>query len=71
MQPKMMKPSPMRKPSNVIIFRRNVKTAVMPVAFMLLYAGGRQAHKGSKFSTPNFSAGQGCVILPLPRQSHN
>ena len=34
MQPKMMKPSPMRKPRRVIIFRRNVNTAVMPVAFM-------------------------------------
>lgn len=34
MQPKMIKPRPIKKPSKVIIFRRKVKIAVNPVAFI-------------------------------------
>ena len=34
MHPKTMKPRPIRKPSKVISFNRNVNKAVRPVAFM-------------------------------------
>ena len=32
--PKMMKPKPIKKPSKVMTFRRKVKRAVIPVAFI-------------------------------------
>ena len=38
MQPKMMNPRPIKKPSNVMTFRRKVKRAVSPVAFIDLNA---------------------------------
>lgn len=43
-QPKMMKPKPMRNPSRVIILRRKVKIAVIPVAFMVHLILSFQTH---------------------------
>ena len=43
MQPKMIKPRPIKKPSSVMTFKRKVKSAVIPVAFINLQQPSFQA----------------------------